>query len=170
MEGRMLALRPQVRFAPTSDGAAVLGPSGTLSLRGATVHAWRERLRLLLDGRHDLDRSLAELPSGHRAVALRLIDTLQHDGFLREVADPLPHRLTEEELRFHRHEIACIGHWLDSPEHHFERFRSARVLLLGAGPLYEATRHALICCGPTPRPPTQRCTPVTGRPPSGSRT
>ncbi|MFC8246926.1 group-specific protein [Streptomyces chartreusis] len=147
MDRHRLKLRPHVRFAPTTDGAAVLGPSGALALRGATVYAWLERLRPLLDGTQDIERHLAQLPAGHRAVALRLVDTLQQNGFLREHAEPLPHSLTDSELRRYRHEIAYVGHWLDSPEHHFERYRTAHVLLIGSGSLHEAARHALITCG-----------------------
>ncbi|KAB7834278.1 group-specific protein [Streptomyces mobaraensis] len=145
--GRRLTLAPQVRYAPTADGAAVLGPSSAVALRGATVHAWLERLRPLLDGRQDVDAALAPLPDGHRTVALRLLDTLRAHGFVREAADPLPHGLTDDELRVHAPEIAYVGNWLDSPEHHFERYRAARVLAAGDGPLADAARHALLACG-----------------------
>ncbi|GHF53513.1 hypothetical protein GCM10010218_38760 [Streptomyces mashuensis] len=145
--GRRLTLAPQVRHAPTADGAAVLGPSSAVALRGATVHAWLERLRPLLDGRQDVDATLAALPDGHRTVALRLLDTLQAHGFVREAAEPLSHGLTDDELRAHAPEIAYVGNWLDSPEHHFERYRTAHVLLAGDGPLADAARHALLACG-----------------------
>ncbi|MGW3563368.1 group-specific protein [Streptomyces sp. NPDC000941] len=148
MGGRRLKLVRQVRYAPTENGAAVLGPSGaSLALRGAGVYAWLERLWPLLDGAQDVDAVLAQLPDGHRAVATRLLETLQRRDFLREATEPRPHGLTATELHRHRHEIAYIGHWLDSPEHRFERYRTARVLLLGDGPLYAATRHALLACG-----------------------
>ncbi|MDW6058521.1 group-specific protein [Streptomyces sp. FXJ1.4098] len=147
MGGRRLKLVRQVRYAPTENGAAVLGPSGALALRGAGVYAWLERLWPLLDGAQDVDAVLAQLPDGHRAVATRLLETLQRRDFLREATEPRPHGLTATELHRHRHEIAYIGHWLDSPEHRFERYRTARVLLLGDGPLYAATRHALLACG-----------------------
>ncbi|NUS84512.1 MAG: group-specific protein, partial [Streptomyces sp.] len=147
MGGRRLKLVRQVRYAPTENGAAVLGPSGALALRGAGVYAWLERLWPLLDGAQDVDAVLAQLPNGHRAVATRLLETLQRRDFLREATEPRPHGLTATELHRHRHEIAYIEHWLDSPEHRFERYRTARVLLLGDGPLYAATRHALLACG-----------------------
>ncbi|MFD8384412.1 group-specific protein [Streptomyces sp. NPDC059679] len=147
MGGRRLKLVRQVRYAPTESGAAVLGPSGALALRGAGVYAWLERLWPLLDGTQDVDAALAQLPDGHRAVATRLLDTLQRRDFLREATEPRPHGLTATELHRHRHEIAYIEHWLDSPEHRFERYRAARVLLFGDGPLYAATRHALLACG-----------------------
>ncbi|MGY0056731.1 group-specific protein [Streptomyces sp. LZ34] len=147
MGGRRLKPVRQVRYAPTENGAAVLGPSGALALRGATVYAWLERLWPLLDGAQDVDAVLARLPDGHRAVANRLLETLQRRGFLREATEPRPHGLTATELHRHRHEIAYIGHWLDSPEHRFERYRTARVLLLGDGPLHAAARHALLACG-----------------------
>lgn len=145
--GRRLRLVRQVRFAPTADGAAVLGPSGTLTLRGAFVHAWLEQLRPLLDGVQDVDPALDRLPARHRAVGLRLLDALQQQGFVREPGDELPHGLDDDELRRHAHEIAYIGHWLDSPERRFERYRTAQVLLLGDGPLRAATEHALLACG-----------------------
>ncbi|MFK4267176.1 group-specific protein [Streptomyces milbemycinicus] len=147
MGGRRLKPVRQVRYAPTENGAAVLGPSGALALRGAGVYAWLERLWPLLDGAQDVDAVLAQLPDGHRAVATRLLETLQRRDFLREATEPRPHGLTATEVHRHRHEIAYIGHWFDSPEHRFERYRTARVLLLGDGPLYAATRHALLACG-----------------------
>ncbi|MEU5612856.1 group-specific protein [Streptomyces sparsogenes] len=147
MDGRRLMPVRQVRYAPTEDGAAVLGPSGALALRGSTVYAWLERLWPLLDGAQDVDAALDGLPGGHRAVATRLLDTLQRRGYLREATDARPHGLTAAELHDYRHEIAYIGHWLDSPEHRFERYRTARVLLLGDGPLHAAARHALLACG-----------------------
>ncbi|MGO4760644.1 group-specific protein, partial [Streptomyces sp. 2MCAF27] len=123
MGGRRLKLARQVRYAPTENGAAVLGPSGaSLALRGAGVYAWLERLWPLLDGAQDVDAILAQLPDGHRAVATRLLETLQRRDFLREATEPRPHGLTATELHRHRHEIAYIGHWLDSPEHRFERY------------------------------------------------
>lgn len=147
MGGRRLKPMRQVRYAPTEDGAAVLGPSGVLALRGSTVFAWLERLWPLLDGAQDVDVALDGLPGGHRAVATRLLDTLQRRGYLREATEARPHGLTATELHDYRHEIAYIGHWLDSPEHRFERYRTARVLLLGDGPLHAAARHALLACG-----------------------
>ncbi|MEU1662993.1 group-specific protein [Streptomyces sparsogenes] len=147
MDGRRLMPVRQVRYAPTEDGAAVLGPSGALALRGSTVYAWLERLWPLLDGAQDVDAALDGLPGGHRAVATRLLDTLQRRGYLREATEARPHGLTAAELHDYRHEIAYIGHWLDSPEHRFERYRTARVLLLGDGPLHAAARHALLACG-----------------------
>ncbi|MEU9796595.1 group-specific protein [Streptomyces sparsogenes] len=147
MSGRRLKPMRQVRYAPTEDGAAVLGPSGALALRGSTVYAWLERLWPLLDGAQDVDAALDGLPGGHRAVATRLLDTLQRRGYLREATEARPHGLTATELHDYRHEIAYIGHWLDSPEHRFERYRTARVLLLGDGPLHAAARHALLACG-----------------------
>ncbi|WP_346174337.1 group-specific protein [Streptomyces cuspidosporus] len=147
MDGRRLMPVRQVRYAPTEDGAAVLGPSGALALRGSTVYAWLERLWPLLDGAQDVDAALDGLPGGHRAVATRLLDTLQRRGYLREATEARPHGLTAAELHDYRHEIAYIGHWLDSPEHRFERYRTARVLVLGDGPLHAAARHALLACG-----------------------
>ncbi len=94
-----------------------------------------------------MDAALDRLPAGPRTVALRLLDTLRANGFLREATATLPHGLTEDELHRHAHEIAYVRHWLDSPEHHFERYRTAHVLLIGDDGLLAATRNALLACG-----------------------
>jgi hypothetical protein len=57
---------------------------------------------------------------------------------LVDAADDPPHTLSDEELRVYQPEIASIRLGADSAEHRFERLRSARVTVLGGGPVLPA--------------------------------
>lgn len=65
--GRRLRQARQVRYAPTVDGAAVLGPSGIVALRGASVYAWLERLWRCLMGRRTWTRLWSNCPPSNGA-------------------------------------------------------------------------------------------------------
>ncbi|SDL92961.1 hypothetical protein [Nonomuraea jiangxiensis] len=138
-------LRDDVRFVECPDGAYVHSDYGACTLRGRQAYDWLARLAPALTGRHTLAELSANLPGDKRAMVESLVSRLAEQRFVVDDRHARPHGLTGAELRAYAEEIAFIGYALDSPEARFERIRSARLVLAGAGPLLEALAGA--CAG-----------------------
>lgn len=131
-------LRADVRYVKSPDGAYVSGSAGACTLTGDAGYEWLDRLAPFLTGEHTLDDLVAPLTSGQREVVEHLVRSLHEHRLLVDALDDAPHALTEAEQRIYEPEIAFIRYAVDSAEHRFERLRSARVALLGAGPVLAA--------------------------------
>ncbi|GAB2962700.1 hypothetical protein [Saccharothrix stipae] len=131
-------LRADVRYAKTPDGVHVRGSAGACTLTGDAGYEWLDRLAPLLTGEHALSDLVEPLPSDQRAVVEHLVRALFEQRLLVDAADDLPHTLSDSEQRVHRSEIASIRSVADAAEHRFERLRSARVTVLGGGPVLPA--------------------------------
>ncbi|GAA4519771.1 hypothetical protein [Nonomuraea ferruginea] len=140
-------LRDDVRFVECPDGAYVHSDYGACTLRGRHAYAWLGRLAPALTGRHTLDELTSNLSADKQAMVESLVGRLAEHRFVVDDRQARPHGLTGAELRAYAEEIAFIGYALDSPEARFERIRSARLVLAGAGPLLEALVEACVGSG-----------------------
>lgn len=131
-------LRPDVRYVKSPDGVYVSGFAGACTLTGSAGYEWLDRLAPFLTGEHVLEDLVAPLASEQRDVVEHLVRSLHEQRLLVDAADDAPHALTDEEQRVYESEIAFIRYATDSAEHRFERLRSARVTLLGGGPVLAA--------------------------------
>jgi hypothetical protein len=135
-------LRADVRYVKSPDGVYVHGFAGACTLTGDTSYEWLDRLAPFLTGEHVLDDLVGPLGGDQRAVVEHLVRSLHEQRLLVDALDDVPHTLTEEEQRVYEPEIAFIRYATDSAEHRFERLRSARVALLGGGPVLAAVLEA----------------------------
>ncbi|NUT50496.1 MAG: hypothetical protein HOV94_24790, partial [Saccharothrix sp.] len=131
-------LRADVRYVKSPDGVYVRGAAGACTLTGDSSYEWLDRLAPFLTGEHALADLVEPLGGGQREVVEHLVRSLFEQQLLVDAQDDLPHALTEEELRVYEPEIAFIRYAATSAEHRFERLRSARITLLGDGPVLAA--------------------------------
>jgi putative thiazole-containing bacteriocin maturation protein len=135
-------------FVPIeNDGVFFRSTHRTLTIRDVPIFPWIERLSPYLDGQHTVDELIARLPDDKRKLITQLVDQLHVHGMVRDLDQDTPHRLTAHELALYEPELAYIESYADSAEHHFERFRETRCLLIGAGPKLDAAWRAALKMG-----------------------
>jgi bacteriocin biosynthesis cyclodehydratase domain-containing protein len=140
-------LRADVRYVPAGDGVQVFSAAGSFGLTGASIQPLLDQLVGYLDGSHTLDSIVAGLPERHRRVVTKLIDTLVACRAVYDAAAVLPHRLADWELARYQQEVAFAELASGSGAHWFERFRLARVLLIGAGGTLDALAGTMLQLG-----------------------
>jgi hypothetical protein len=131
-------LRADVRYVRSPDGVYVHGFAGACTLTGGASYEWLDRLAPFLTGEHVLSDLVAPLAPDQRAVVEQVINALFDQRLLVNALDDEPHSLSVEERRVYAPEIEFIRYAVDSAEHRFGRLRSARIVLLGAGPVLAA--------------------------------
>ncbi|MFF4738615.1 hypothetical protein ACFY2W_22415 [Streptomyces sp. NPDC001262] len=140
-------LRGTVRYVRCPQGIYLHGDTGSCTLTGRSLYDWMTRLEPFLTGRHTLDELTAALPPAHRAMVRNLVGLLQQHGFVTDASPERGHGLTGAECEEYAEEIAFVRHAADSAEHRFERFRRARLLLAGGGPVAWAVVEAALAAG-----------------------
>ncbi|XVV00441.1 hypothetical protein ACQPW3_23725 [Actinosynnema sp. CA-248983] len=135
-------LRADVRYVKSPDGVYVRGAAGACTLTGGASYEWLDRLAPFLTGEHALDDLVEPLRGDQRAVVEHLVRSLVEQRLLVDAQDDEPHSLTEEEQRVYAPEIAFLRYAGNSAEHRFERLRSARIALVGHGPVLAALLEA----------------------------
>ncbi|NUT91096.1 MAG: hypothetical protein HOY78_03620 [Saccharothrix sp.] len=135
-------LRADVRYVKSPDGVYVRGSAGACTLTGRASYEWLDRLAPFLTGEHALSDLVEPLRSEQRAVVEHLVQSLMAQQLLVDAQDDEQHSLSEEEQRVYSQEIAFLRYATDSAEHRFERLRSARVALVGRGPVVAALLEA----------------------------
>ncbi len=131
-------LREDVRCMPCPGGVYLHSDRGVCTLEGATLHAWLTRLQSFMTGEHTLDELTEALPAAQRGMVDRLVRTLYEQGFVLDVRADRSHSLTVTERQTYAEEIGFVRYSLDSAEYRFQRYRQARVTLLGSGPVLTA--------------------------------
>lgn len=140
-------LQDDVRYVPYSQGAYLHSDRGSCVVPGPQAYAWLERLVPYLTGTHQLDELTAALPVDKRTTVRELVELLHRHGLVTDARNDHPHSLTGAERRDYADEIAFIRYALDSAEHRFQRYREARVLILGDGPVLASVLRAGLTSG-----------------------
>ena len=128
-----LALRADAYHAQSPTGAVILTHQGTVSLTGASIHQWIDRLAPFLDGRYSLPELTAALPPERRQLVEQIVTTLLERGVVREIRADEPHGLSPSDTAAYRAELDFLGYFRDSAGRAFERYRDSPVLVLGSG-------------------------------------
>ncbi|MGH3850811.1 MAG: hypothetical protein ACRDRT_14100, partial [Pseudonocardiaceae bacterium] len=131
-------LLEDVRYVPCPDGVYLRGERGVCTLEGTTAHAWLTRLHPFLNGDHTLEELTGALPAAQRDMVVQLVWTLHEQGFVIDARADQPHSLTVAECQAYAEEIGFVRYSLDSAEYRFQRYRQARVTMLGDGPVLTA--------------------------------
>ena len=128
-------LAGDVRFVRSAQGAYLHGMHGDCTLSGVQAYDWLARLAPHLTGERTLQELTSGLAAAKREMVERLVGVLAENGFVVDARADEPHSLSERECAIYADEIRFIRYCLDSAERRFQRFREARILLLGSGPL-----------------------------------
>lgn len=127
---------------PCPDGVYLHSDRGVCTVKGTTVHTWLARLHPFLTGDHTLDELTEALPAAQRDMVGQLVRTLYEQGFVIDARVERSHSLTAAECQTYAEEIGFVRYSLDSAEHRFQRYRQARVTVLGSGPVLTALLEA----------------------------
>ncbi len=159
-------LREDVRYIPCPGGVYLHSEGAVCTLEGTTLHTWLTRLQPFLTGDHTLDELTEALPENQRDTVDKLVRTLHAQGFVIDALADRPHSLTEVERQIYAEEISFVRYSMDSAEYRFQRYREARVTLLGSGPVLIALLDAglrsgsrmfhIVGCGPEDVPQLQQ--------------
>ena len=97
------------------------------------------------------EQTLGELTEGltapYRNRVYEIGETLYQNGFVRDVSQDRPHQLNHTVLEKYASQIEFIENFVDSGAYHFQEFRQAKVLAVGAGPILVSLVRALIESG-----------------------
>jgi hypothetical protein len=143
----MLMLRDDAYRAKSEDGSSVLTHRGVVSLTGASVHEWIERLAPYLDGRHTLAELTASLAPGRREFVADLVAALLKGEVVRELDGEQVPGSDNGDASAHRGEIAFIGYFRDRAARVFQDYRQGATLVVGSGPLLPAVLRASLLSG-----------------------
>lgn len=144
-------LRPRllddVRFAECDEGVYLHSDRGSFVLAGKSAYAWMDRLAPFLTGEYTLAEISGDLPATHGAMVRKFVEALTAQGFVTDARADRPHTLTEVEQSEYAEEIAFVRYGFDSAEWRFQRWREARVLVIGTGPVSVCTVEAGVRSG-----------------------
>nr|ABC02785.1 hypothetical protein [Actinomadura melliaura] len=145
-------MRPRLKasafYVPVEGGVHFQsGNRSVLTLRGSSLHAWLDRITPLLDGTHLLGELTAGLGEERKAMVVDLVGALHRHGLVKDLATDRPHGLTPAEIATYAAEIAFVDEFQDSAEHRFERYRTSRAVLVGAGLTMESLVHSCLHSG-----------------------
>jgi hypothetical protein len=135
-----LALRPDVYWAETPGGVAMLTHRGPVSFTGPAVHRLIEGLAPYLDGRFTLTELTADLSEQRRVAVQKLIGALLERDVLRELPPHTPaaaghHPATDDhhDPDEYARESAFVGYFRDDGAGAFEAYRRSPALIVGDG-------------------------------------
>lgn len=134
----MLQIRNDVFFSSTGEGVSFsgFGSDGKLdrfTLKGKMLYPLMERLYPHLNGQHEAETIIKALPIFQRKLGGQMLEILSTRGFIYERSVSQNHDLSQAELNLYASQINFIGCYVPEPEKRFERFRRARILLVGSG-------------------------------------
>jgi hypothetical protein len=147
-----LKLREDAYWAVSPTGVAFLTHQGLVTLTGASIAQWVERLAPFLDGRQSLEQLTAALSPERRRRVEEIVTALLDRGVVRTVGDDGDesdgddddggHGLSAADAAAYRAELGFLGYFRDSAGTAFARYRTSPVVVLGAGKLLPALARA----------------------------
>lgn len=134
---------------PVDGGVRLRAAGGTeITLSGARMGAWIDRLAPHLDGSRTVADLVRGLGAAQRTMVIRLVAALHEHDLVRDLASAAPHGLAPGELARYAAEIALIDGLAPSAEHRFERYRRSRTVVIGAGRTLAEAVQAVLRSGP----------------------
>ncbi|MGH3312741.1 MAG: TOMM precursor leader peptide-binding protein, partial [Streptomyces sp.] len=137
------ATRPRIRrdvlFTETPQGVLFHNADGGFQLTAASAYRFATLIVPHLNGQHSVSDICHGFGDGQRAMLGELVRTLYSRGFARDVPEPEgepegqppPGLPSPEAARRFAPQIAYVDHYTDEPDRRFQRFRQARVAVLG---------------------------------------
>lgn len=148
----LLSVRPRLRndavFLKVETGAYLRHSETACVLKGGLAYQWLSILGPRMNGEFSVGELCEGLDEGQRQTVLRLTGTLLAQGFVRHVPPAGDAGLPDSVLARFQPQINLIEHFAagrgDSPAVRFGRFRFARALVAGAGPVLTAAVQGLV--------------------------
>ncbi|HEX4703844.1 MAG TPA: hypothetical protein VH352_17065, partial [Pseudonocardiaceae bacterium] len=142
VDSRRFRVRADAFYVRHGDGVWLRNNAGSFSIQGAGAYQLVDTLFANLDGTRTIDELTDGLPGPARSSVVRLVATLERNGFVKLAeypAEPVPDWLRD---RYPAH-VAFLEHHADRPVTRMTRVRSQQVVCAGDGVALRAMLGAL---------------------------
>lgn len=153
---RMAKLNPSMRikvkrdtvYIPDSDGSVYFRNNiGTFRMKGDMIDRWVDQLMPMFNGVHTLAELTDDLPEEYQHQIYLVADTLMQNGFLQDVSRDRSHDLSKEVMEQYAAQIEFLDQFGGSGDYQFEKYRTEKVLVVGAGGFLLSVIHSLLESG-----------------------
>lgn len=132
-----LKVKRDTFFLPDSNlGVYFRNNVSSFRMEGSMIDKWVEKLIPMFNGEYTMEFLTNELPGPYRERVYEIAETLYQNGFVRDVSQDKAHQLNEQVLKKYASQIEFVDNLVDSGAYRFQNYRQAKVLAIGAGPLF----------------------------------
>ncbi|MGX6443534.1 putative thiazole-containing bacteriocin maturation protein [Neobacillus sp. K501] len=143
-----LKVKRDTFFLPDSNlGVYFRNNVSSFRMEGSMIDKWVEKLIPMFNGEYTMEFLTNELPGPYRDRVYEIAATLYQNGFVRDVSQDQPHQLNEQVLKKYASQIEFVDNLVDSGAFRFQNYRQAKVLAIGAGPLFISLVSSLLESG-----------------------
>ncbi|MCM3140739.1 putative thiazole-containing bacteriocin maturation protein [Brevibacillus sp. MER 51] len=152
----MVRLNPSMRikvkrdtvYLPDSDGSVYFRNNiGTFRMKGDMIDRWVDQLMPMFNGEYTLAQLTDDLPEEYQQQIYQVADTLLQNGFLQDISREKPHELSPEIMSAYAEQIEFLDQFGGSGGYLFQKYRTEKVLIIGAGSFLLSVAHALLESG-----------------------
>lgn len=152
----MTKLKATSRLKVKNDTFYLPDPKGGVYFRnnassfwmdGGTIYQWIEKLIPMFNGNHTLEELTAGLTTPYRNRVYEIGEALLTKGYVRDTSQDQSHQLPASVLEKYASQIEFIESFVDSGAYRFQRYRHAKVLVMGSGSLFVSLTSALLESG-----------------------
>ncbi|MFC8683864.1 putative thiazole-containing bacteriocin maturation protein [Brevibacillus porteri] len=135
-------------YVPDSDGSVYFRNNiGTFRMKGDMIDRWVDQLMPMFNGVHTLEQLTDDLPEEYQQQIIQVAGTLLENGFLQDVSQEKPHELSPEVMSRYAAQIEYLDQLGGSGGYRFQKYRTEKVLVIGAGSFLLSAIHALLESG-----------------------
>ena len=143
-----LKVKRDTFYLPDPEGGVYFrNNESSFRMKGGTIYQWIETLMPMFNGEKTLGELTEGLTAPYKKQVYGIGETLFQNGFVRDISQDRPHQLNRTILEKYSSQIEFIENFVDSGAHHFQEYRQAKVLAVGAGPILVSLVGALIESG-----------------------
>jgi putative thiazole-containing bacteriocin maturation protein len=140
-------LKSDVTFSLSEEGLLLTDHHGSATVRGAGAYPLLDRLVPFLDGRFTVEEIARSASPDKRPAVRNILNILREGGFVRDLTEAEPHRLSKEVLQTYASQIAYIDALQPSAEARFQRYRETHACLIGSGRLLQGLLPVILRSG-----------------------
>ena len=143
-----LKVKRDTFYLPDPEGGVYFrNNESSFRMKGSTIYQWIEMLVPMFNGEQTLGGITEGLTDSYKRRVYEIGETLYENGFVKDISQDRQHQLTPAVLEKYASQIEFIENFTDSGAYHFQEFRQAKVLAVGAGPILVSLVGALIESG-----------------------
>jgi putative thiazole-containing bacteriocin maturation protein len=143
-----LKVKKDTHFLPDAKGNVYFRNNvGSFRMEGNGIDQWIEMLLPMFNGANTLGDLTQGLPDEYRERVYEIAENLYRNGFVQDMSQERPHQLTDEICQRYAAQIEFLSNLADSGAYRFMKYRQAKVLVIGAGPIFVSLVAALLDSG-----------------------
>jgi putative thiazole-containing bacteriocin maturation protein len=143
-----LKVKRDTFFLPDShNGVYFRNNISSFRMEGASIDKWVEKLIPMFNGEYSLADITKGLTGPYGDRVYEIANALYLNGYVRDVSQDRPHQLDITILKRYASQIEFLNSFGDSGAYRFQRYREAKVLAIGSGPILVSLVSSLIESG-----------------------